>query len=237
LLYILDRDSYKDRPVTIDEFLEKDEFLGKVLTKDDGTHSIYKFWRKVLTDLYPSPFYSPYFEVICNLPIGSGKSVISSSSLCYELYRMQCLKSPQKYYGIFPVDTPIVFSLFSVFRYLASDVNWGVFESYLSGSEWFVEHCMPKNGRWMNKTDYTCKMPNNIVIDLGYGAVSVLGKAVFGGSLDEANFYKTETKKITGSDKAQEAYLSLIRRMESRFLQPDGTLPGKLWLTSSPKLS
>lgn len=87
LLFELDKDSYIERPVSIETFLSDSDFLGDVIGRE-----IYPFWRNHLTKLFPTTFYSPYSEVILSLPIGSGKTTLSNISILYEIHKLLCLR-------------------------------------------------------------------------------------------------------------------------------------------------
>lgn len=58
---------YNERPVSIQEFLNSPNFLGNIYP------NIYPLWRNTLYKLFPSPFTSPYNEVIISASAGSGK--------------------------------------------------------------------------------------------------------------------------------------------------------------------
>ena len=58
---------YNERPVSIQEFLNSPNFLGNIYP------NIYPLWRDTLYKLFPSPFTSPYNEVIISASAGSGK--------------------------------------------------------------------------------------------------------------------------------------------------------------------
>lgn len=60
---------YNERPVTIQEFLNSPKFLGNIYP------NIYPLWRQTLYKLFPSPFTSPYNEVIISAAAGSGKAL------------------------------------------------------------------------------------------------------------------------------------------------------------------
>lgn len=215
-----DRQFYEERPVTLERFLEDPEYLGASF----GDAGCWPFWKKVLKEMYPSAFYSPYWEVLALLPIGSGKSLSATASLLYEMHRLLCLKNPQRYYSVFPAR--IVFTLFSAAMGLASDVNWAYIENYIDTSPWFKKRVLLPKGN-MLKSDRVFHLGKNIDIVLGSRELKALGKAVFGGLLDEANF------QAQPSSQAQRSYNAISRRMESRFLQEGGRIPGKLWLVSS----
>lgn len=63
---------YVDTPPTIDQFLHDPHFLGNITGFDPelGRDRLYPAWKKVLGQVFPNPFYSPYNEVIFSGSIG-----------------------------------------------------------------------------------------------------------------------------------------------------------------------
>ncbi len=73
----IDRPAYEEKPVDIETFINDPVFLGDVFEE-----AFYPFWLNFLKELYPSPFYSTQYEVICQLPIGSGKTTVLQRLYC-----------------------------------------------------------------------------------------------------------------------------------------------------------
>ena len=97
-------DDYNEIPVSIDEFLENPEYLGKVF--NNGA-SIYPFWRDTLHMIFhDNPDHA--HEIALTGAIGLGKSTIAAIAMMYQMYRVLCLKDPQKYYHL-TNNAPIVF--------------------------------------------------------------------------------------------------------------------------------
>lgn len=221
LLYEIDKDSYAEKPVDIETFLESSEFLGDVIGKE-----VYPFWKGHLKKLFPTTFYSPYSEVILSLPIGSGKTTLSNVGILYEIYKLICLKSPQTFYNIYPAGLGIAFVLFSSVKYLADDVNWKGLQALMVASPWFRDRIA---GLRLDRESMSVHISKGVYIQLGSSSMQALGRAIFGGVMDEANFSRSRTNAVG------ESYSAILRRMESRFLQPGGNIPGKLFLISSPR--
>lgn len=224
LLFEADRTEYDERPVPIKTFLEDDSFLGDVIGK-----VVYPFWKNHLYKIFPTTFYSPYTEVIASLPIGAGKTTLSNISILYEIHKLLCLKNPQTFYGIYPAGLGIAFVLFSSVKYLADDVNWKGLKSMMELSPWFKRHIPELH---LDKENMSVYLNKNVYIQLGSSSTQALGRAIFGGVLDEANFARGKSV-----DTAAENYSAILRRMESRFMQRGGSIPGKLFLVSSPRFA
>lgn len=217
---------YRRRPVKIDEFIDNPQFLGNSFK---GSNKFYPFWRQCLNDIYPTELHSPYYELIFELPIGSGKTLTATVITLYEIYKLQCMEEPRKFYGL-QRGVKIVFSIFSATLGLSTNVNWEYFDSFLTDSPYFIKNCpLPEGGKQVSYDSVV--FPDNISIDLGSKDTHAIGKAVFGGMLDEANFQRV------ASNQAKTNYNNLKRRRESRFLGFGGSVPGKLILMSSPRFS
>lgn len=215
---------FDDRPVRIRQFIEDDQYLGKYFS---GEQSFFPFWMKILEKLYPTEFHSPCSEAIWSLPIGSGKTLNATVALLYEIYKLLCLKNPNEYYHL-ASGVRIVFALFSASLTLSADVNWNYFSALMASSPYFMKRCPVPTISNLKKTE-SVEFSKGVGIMLGSQATHALGKAVFGGLLDEANFMRSR------ADQAQENYTTIRRRRESRFQGMGGSIPGKLLLLSSPK--
>lgn len=67
LYWLLQKDQYKERPVTIQEFIKSDDFVHKKWP------NIFPLWQQTLAELFPNPFIAPYNEVLISAAAGSGK--------------------------------------------------------------------------------------------------------------------------------------------------------------------
>ena len=67
LLWLLNKDQYKERPVTIEEFYSSSDFVAKKWP------NIFPLWKQTLKELFPTPFNAPYNEVLISAAAGSGK--------------------------------------------------------------------------------------------------------------------------------------------------------------------
>lgn len=213
----LEKDQWIERPVDIETFIEDERFLGKIY----GNGGLFPYWKKVLKKIYPTPFTCPYEEVILSCAIGSGKSVVTSVSIVYELYKLLLLKNANEYYHLLEIDT-IVFMLFAATQGTATDVNWGYISNILATSPFFLDNLDFKD----TKALYIA-LTSHIGIQIGSRAHKALGKAVLSAVLDEGNFGLIQ-------DQVQNTYNAIMRRRGSRFKQGFKT-PGIVWLVSSPQ--
>ena len=221
ILYVLTKDKFKEKPVDIETFVNDPYYLGGVWGKE-----LYPYWMDLLKTVYPSPIINPFNEVILSCATGSGKSVVTTISLLYELYKLMCLKNPQEYYNVSP-STVFVFSLFSKDKGLALSVNWKYFEKAFSGSPFFRENIKIPKGKGALSDEGVYLTPD-INFHVGSSLGNALGKAVIGAVMDEANF----SRNTLGM--AQDIYTGILDRRKSRFMSYGGQVPGIIWLSSSP---
>lgn len=207
---------YDDTPVSIDEFIDSDRFLGGYFQG-----GMYPYWRQVLRDIYPTPYVSPYWLVCLRGSIGIGKTQIATTAIAYDLHRLQCLANPQAEFGLIQ-STRILFAIFNMTLSLTHDVVWDRFSQMFASSPYFSRLMGPLASR---RKRGEAMFPKNIDFFMGSRLGHALGKAVISGIIDEANF-----EIIDGQ--AYDTFNGLLRRMESRFMSPAG-MPGKLWIVSS----
>jgi len=213
--------NYEVIPPTVKEFLDTDEFLKDSLWNEEKDESIvYNVWRNGLYNIFPSPFFSPYREVIATGSIGGGKTTFSKIGMLYDITKMLCLKNPQSYYELSKA-TKLVFAVYSSTLGLAKGV---LFDELL---EWM------RTSRFLNSmlSGYSNKKYSNpsmfmkrIDIREGSKFSHTLGQAVAGGILSELNFQRSWEQQ------AYKNYTNVKRRIQSRFL---GKIPGRMWLDSS----
>lgn len=215
-LYYVD---YEEIPVSIDTFLESDDYMGKVF---NNGKLIYPFWRDQLRTIYHN---NPdnAFEVCLTGSIGQGKSTIAAIALMYSLYRTMCLKDPQKFYGL-TQNSPIVFVCLNLTLDLAYSGLYSMIVEAIRMSPWF---CKRVNIR--GKYEFSIEFPKNIAIICASQTTHTIGKNVLFAILDEVNF----SNAPKGSkNSVLDMYRNIRRRLESRFLK-QGRIPGFIFLVSS----
>lgn len=225
IIWELNKDFYIERPVTIQEFIHSDRFLGKTWP------NVFPLWKETLYKIYPSPFSSPYTEVIISAATGAGKTTCSTIGILYDMYRLGCLKDPSEYYGLAP-NTKCIFGVFSTNLALAGSVNWSDLVKGIEGCPWLNEKVIDRRGLEKKNGSLTfVEILPNIGIQTGSRFQHSMGKAIFGALMDEAAFGLDKTGQ------AQKTYTEIFSRMATRFISYSnkGELPGHMWLASSPK--
>lgn len=161
---------YREIPVDIDTFLNSDTYLGR--TNRNGA-SVYPFWRKELHNVFGAG--NKYYEWILTGATRIGKTSTAISAAAYMLYRLMCLKDPQKYFGKKEVSKfSILF--FNITKEMAKGVAFREFNDTLKECPWFNAH-----GHFSKSEENFYYIPEGgkIVIDYGSDAAHGLGKQVF----------------------------------------------------------
>lgn len=161
---------YKEIPVDIWTFLSSDMYLGRAT---NNGKSIYPYWKKTLIEIFNAG--NKYDEVIFTGATRIGKSSTAISAISYMLYRLMCLKDPQKFFGKKEVSKfSILF--FNLTEKLAKGVAYREFNDTLKVSPWFNSH-----GSW-SKSDrdfYYIPEGGKVVISYGSDSAHALGMQVF----------------------------------------------------------
>lgn len=210
---------YDEIPVSIDEFLENDYYLGKVY---NNGKNIYPYWRNFLHNFFhDNP--DKAFEVALTGAIGVGKTTIASIALTYLIYKTLCLKDPQKFYGL-SANSPIVFVVMNLTLELAYSGLYSLIVEAIKLSPWFCERVDIRG-----KYEFSITFPKNVALMAGSQTTHTIGKNVLGAVLDEVNF----SNAPKGSkNSVMDMYRNIRRRLESRFLK-QGRMPGILMMVSS----
>lgn len=215
---------YQQKPVSLEEFLFNDYFLGR--------HGR-RMFPKLVDDFFEF-FTNRYYLAILTGAIGYGKTFWVSCCLARILYELSCLRNPQLSLGVAP-GTVISIVNMSVTLRLAQKVVFETLANFLEESPYFKEEFK------FERTASELRFPNNIwLAPVTSSDTSVLGLNVYTGVMDETNFYDLNPKqKATVSathqifSKAEDLLNALMRRMRSRYMDKGGLLSGYLFLLSS----
>ena len=161
---------YKEIPVGINTFLDADAYLGK--TNNNGK-SVYPFWRKELNTVFGAG--NKYYEWILTGATRIGKSSTAVTALSYMLYRLMCLRNPQKFFGKKDISKfSILF--FNLTKELAANVSYREFNDGLRASPFFNAH-----GSFTKSETNFVYVPEGgqICITLGSSGVHALGQQVY----------------------------------------------------------
>jgi hypothetical protein len=216
------RGVWVNRVVDIVEFVESKEFMGqRGHVRPAIMSELIRFFAK------------PFVEGVLTGGIGIGKNYFADFALGYMIYLLSVYHNPQVEFDLAP-GSSIVFIIQSLTERLAKKVVFDQFAERLRLSPYFTKH-FPFNPDIKSEL----RFPKNIyLLPVGGNDTAAIGMNVFGGLIDELNFmaYTQDSKYVRASeefyDQAERVYMSLRRRMKSRFIQK-GSIPGRLMLVSS----
>jgi len=212
LFAIWNRD-YERRPVSIEQFLNDDYYVGK-----EGK-SLWPKNKELLYDVFNPA--SHYVEVILTGSIGWGKSTVAVIGMAYDIYRMSCLRSPQTFYEL-GTSSNIVYGVYNVVKSKAKGAAFAKLKNLLDESPFFKEE-FPRNLDRNSEID----LPKNMAVKFGSQDLHALSEDLFSIILDELNFMR-------GAEQGQayKLYTSTRRRVASRYAI-FGRILGRMWLISS----
>lgn len=217
---------YKEIPVDLDTFLCDDRYLGK--TNREG-EAIYPFWKTSMHDIFDNG--NKYHECVFTGATRIGKTSTAITCSCYMLYRMMCLRDPQKFFNKKDVSKfSIMF--FNITKDMAKGVAYREFNDTLHSSPWFQQHgAFSKSER----NFYYIPEDGKIEIDYGSEAAHSIGKQIFIGFMDECNFARAGVKDVKkAKERMKELYDSVVARVEGTF-RVQGEVWGKVFAVSSKK--
>ncbi len=208
-LYSVD---YERVPVTPEVFLNHADYCGHI-----GQDDFFPAWR--------APFYKACdpaggtYEIMATGAQGLGKTTFAMLVLAYKLYRLSCLRDPARFYGL-QARSKVVFGLYALTRRLVKDVGfYDLRDKIMEGSPYFrdVFRRIPHGKefiRWEAK-------PLEVIT--GSSELHALGQNLFAVAADELNYYAQGEKTAV---KAHELVAEVSRRLESRFADGGGDIPG-----------
>lgn len=223
-----------DIPVSIDEFVDSTEFLGEKM-------NVWPKLREALRDMCPDILAGekPVTEVYNRSCIGTGKSELGKIRMAYDAYFLLCFDQPSKLYPSLSRYMQIVIVMMSIRDQITKRTLYDPARQMILDMPW-----IQKNAIWNKDLEATLVFPNNnlTIMPMSAGALNMIGQAIIGGHIDEANFMEvvTESKRadVPGGmyDQADVVYSALSKRRKSRFISK-GPNPGCLYISSSVNYS
>lgn len=219
--WLYEHPDYVERPVDIETFINHPYYLG--LKFYEANKKGYGCRPRILSRL--KEVFDPekkYEEFVFMCGIGWGKDFASSIVLCYQLYRLACLKDPQSFFGL-SKGSSIHLMLMSINETHARDVLFGEVKARIENSEWF------KKRFFYNKKILTeMQFPKNIYLIPGNSKdTTFVGYNIFTAIIDEGDDYTVTATR----DDATEGYNAIKDRIVSRFRDK-----GLLGIIGSPKI-
>ena len=151
---------------------------------------------------------------------------MATYSLCYELYKLMCMKDPNRFY--LGANETIWFLFFNLNLKLAEKTMWGKFQKALQKSPWFMER-----GTVTGRTNLVYQPNKDIRLGIGSTEEHALSIAVMFAAMDEMSFGDNDNVEYMQAGMMQ-IYNQLYLRLSSRFLKA-GRIQGRMYLISSAK--
>lgn len=217
---------YKEIPVDLDTFLSDDRYLGK---STRNGQAIYPYWKTAMHDIFDAG--NQYQECVFTGATRIGKTSTAITCTAYMLYRLMCLRDPQKFFNKKDVSK-FAIMFFNITKDLAKGVAFREFNDTVWSSPWFQEHGKKSKSE---RDFYYIPEGDKIVIDYGSEASHSLGLQIYVGFMDEINFAKSGVKDINkAKERIKNLYDSVVARVEGTFRQ-GGEVWGKVFAVSSKK--
>lgn len=216
---------YKEIPVDIDTFLDDNQYLG---IANNGGQSIYPFWRQCMEQIFHAG--NKYEEVFFTGATRTGKSSTGVTCTAYMLYKLMCLKNPQRYFQKKDISKfSILF--FNLTLKLSRGVGFQEFNNLLRSSPWFVDH-----GTFSNESiQRYIPEGNRIEITFGSDASQALGQQVFCGFMDELNFSRAGVKDVQKSKEHMSSLFTTVTDRVKGTFRMNGEVYGKIFAISSKR--
>ncbi len=232
LFEILDGEEFEERPVTVEEFVESQNYLGLPPLSDNqykcirAMSQIYR--QDTLERLYGKEkgferWKQTCNEVVLQLGKGSGKDYMSTIAVSYIVYLLLCLKDPAKYFGKPPGDSIDLINI-AINAQQAKNVFFKGLCNRIDKSPWFV-------GKYNKKAD-SIDFDKNISCYSGHSEREAFeGYNVLTVILDEISGFAIDNTSGHEQAKTGSAIYDMYRAsVDSRF--PDH---GKVILLSFPR--
>jgi len=173
--------------------------------------------------------FCPYGIVVHN-------TTISEFVVIRMFYELSMLRNPQSAFGLMK-GSEIILVAYNRDKRLARDVTFGGIKNKMLLSPFFQKHCIFKPTEVINKEK------NIRIIAVSARSADALGRNVFGGIIDEADFL---TGRVLGNVKLSETadgekpfveqlHNSILSRMKSRYERAGTNVPGVIVLSSSAR--
>lgn len=213
---------YHSKPPTIQQFIEDENYLGRV------ARDLHPKWKEDLFEIFKPG--SQIFEWVLTGAIGIGKTTLACVSLAYKLCMLSCLRDPASYYGLLH-DSLVVFGIYSITKRQVSDSGYFKLRGFLDTSPYFRTK-YPRNRKIDSKVQF---LRQKVQIVPGSQEMHALGLDLFAFMMDEVNFMRSKESKESGKmvGQAYTLYNSTHARLMSRYMRPGGAVPGLMILMSS----
>jgi len=217
-------------PVSPKEFIESKDFYGNVITGE-----IYPWIIDTMEDVFSGEYHAPKYQtVVCSCGIGSGKGTLAAAFTAYMVYWLLSFKSLRRYLATKNItwadaDT-IAFMNMAPSKDQAKNIVFDRVKKFINRVKvfkdmgWKPDPNVSSQLQFKDKDQITGDYFNKLLVIPGNSSKTfTLGYSIFGGCIDESNFFIEKTK-----DPCKDIYEEMDGRRKSRFKHLGVTL-----LTSS----
>lgn len=230
---------FKEKPPSIETFLNDDEYLGRTAAELEDK------WKQDLANVFRPK--SLIFEWVMTGGIGIGKTTIAMVALAFKLAWVLCLRDHARYYGLL-ANSMMIFGIYSITKAQVGEAGFYKLRDAVDSSPWFRSHhprdrtidSMLRYGRSRrskaNQRD-NAFATGKIQVIPGSQDYHALGLDLFAFAMDEVNFMRAKENKAVGQMQGQayDLYNATHKRHTSRYMRPGGSVPGLMMLMSSRK--
>lgn len=234
--YGLELDTSSKRDIIInDQFNEREMYRF-----NEHEYMMYLFNEGRINRVYEAGKGYPNMVLVCGRR--SGKTTITSTIICYEVYKLLNKYCPQEYYGIMPED-PIKVTCISTSKETASELFTKIV-GHIERSEFFRKYRRKPTQQYVDlhtQRDLDKYGPKGLAsLKIRVAPCSAKGLRGPGNivvALDEMAFFFADEKKknaVSYKDRDDGAIYKAATPSVAKFKKPDGTPDGKIICLSSP---
>jgi len=194
---------FEVEPVSPLTFIESPEYY-------DDRGEVWPSIKGDMEKIFSGPHYEPKYKTVIYIAgIGSGKTSLMQFILTYCVYWLHCLKYPALYFGL-ERDSKIAFMNMAPSADNASKILFDKVKKSIDRCKVFNKMGW-RSEKFKREIMFTKK---NVMLSSGNSSEKFpLGADLFGGVIDEAAFFETQS----GKDYCEDIFNALDGRRESRF--------------------
>jgi len=204
----LDSDIWDHKPVSPEEFIESPDFYDNANRKKTPQY-VWPYIIDLGNQIFSGDNYAPIYNVVNFVgAVGGGKSTATCLlGFSYPIYRLLCLKSPHKYFGL--MESILAFMNLAPSADKAKDIIFFKFRKYIYQIKWFADNNYLPDPNINSELHF----PKDIHVVPGNSSRNFpLGADLYGGIIDEAQRFLTKTY-----DPVEQIFTDLNERRVSRF--------------------
>lgn len=198
-------------PPTPTEFLDSDAYMRH------AAKEIYPAWRPHILDVCDPT--SGIYEMEITGASGLGKTFAACAVFSYKITRIFCLRNPSEFYGL-QGKSRIYFGLYAVSKKMVKKVGFEELKHVFIGPSPFFKERFPPLPHGQEYIRWDSKP---VEITVGSSRLHAVGLSLMAVLGDELNWF--DQGQAT-AEKARDLVSEVSRRLESRFVDEAGDIPG-----------